>query len=613
MSRPLASSHVDPACASSRVQNAALTLALSAVLGCAGALATAQTAPPPLVAELADYIEMPRTPVSDGRSTAARINVLIEEPGAGRLFVAEHAGPLSIVDKSTRKAVSYINFNGSADAPGLFPKFAPTGGFVSGLMGFAFDPDYRRNGVFYSLHLENPALTVDGKPKAGVVSGLDASRFVPTKPISMPANGQQLTREAVISEWSDRNIKNVTFEGTVREVMRVQLLNAIHPMSDLTFNPNARQGDADWRVLYVSTGDGGTGERNDVSRLNPQRLDHFSGTIIRIVPDLQAHVSTSQVSENGQYRIPNDNPFVSTPGARKEIFAYGMRNPHRIAWDVGAGPGSQASLLAFVIGSNVGSPVRYETINIVRRGANYGYPLREGPEFKPESPITGPLSTDNTLPVRISDTVVLDQRIPMQDSALAYKTGVEGLAIANGFVYRGKRWPQLQGSVVFGDITSGRLFYARMADLIAATDGNPTTLAAYSEITTTLRPLVEERVRLNPNPPPPGFGAGRRGGPGAMPAPGPPTPTPTPTPAAEPAAGRTGGPPAPAAPGSTTPAPAPTGPAAGRTGGPGAGPAGAAMAPRPLRVELRIATDEAGEIYILTKSDGVIRRVMSIR
>lgn len=583
MSRPLASSHVDPVRASSRVQNAAWIFALGAVLGCAGALATAQTAPPTLVAELADYVEMPRTTSSDGRSAAARINVLIEEPGSGRLFVAEHAGPLSIVDKASRKAVSYINFNGSADAPGLFPKFAPTGGFVSGLMGFAFDPDYRRNGVFYTIHLENPALTVEGKPKAGVLPGLDASRFVATKPIGMPANGQPLTREAVVTEWTDSNIKNVTFEGTVREVMRVQLLNSIHPMSDLTFNPTAAPGGADWRVLYVSTGDGGTGEQTDVRRLNPQRLDHFGGAIIRIIPDLREHVSTSQVSENGQYRIPNDNPFVSTPGARKEIFAYGMRNPHRMAWDVPAGRGSQPNLLAFVIGSNVGSPIRYETINIIRRGANYGYPLREGPEFKPESPIYGPLSADNSLPLRISDTVTLDQRVPMQDSALAYRTGVEGLAIANGFVYRGKRWRQLQGAVVFGDITSGRLFYVRMADLIAATDGNPTTVAPYAEITTTLPALVQERIKLNP--PAPGFGAGRPGGPAP-----------------------------PAAPGTTAPGPAPApaaGPAAGRTGGPGAAPAGAA--PRPMRLELRIATDEAGEIYILTKSDGVIRRVMSIR
>lgn len=574
MSQPLASSHVDPARGSSRVRNAGWTLALSAAFGCAGALATAQTssAPRALVAELADYVEMPRTVTSDGRSTAARVNVLIEEPGGGRLFVAEHAGPLSIVDKATRQAVSYINFNGSADAPGLFPKYAAAGGFVSGLMGFAFDPDYRRNGVFYTIHLENPALTVDAKPKAGVLPGLDASRFVPTTPIAMPANGQTLTREGVLSEWTDSNIRNATFEGSVREVMRVQLLNAIHPMSDLTFNPTAASGSPDWRVLYVSTGDGGTGEQPDVRRLNPQRLDHFSGTIIRIVPDLREHVSTSQVSENGQYRIPNDNPFVSTPGARKEIFAYGMRNPHRMAWDVPQGAGSQASLLAFVIGSNAGSPVRYETINIIRRGANYGYPLREGPEFKPVSPIYGPLSEDSTVPVRISDTVVLDQRIRIQDSALAYRTGVEGLAITNGFVYHGARWPQLQGAVVFGDITSGRLFYAPVADLIAATDGNPTTLAAYTEITTNLSTLVQERMATFPPAPP------RAGGPPAGPAAG----------------------------------PAPPAPAAGRAGGPGAGPGGG-RGSFPLRIELRIATDEAGEIYLLTKSDGSIRRITSIR
>ena len=493
--------------------NAVWTFALSALLGCAGFLAIAQTAPTALNAELADYIEMPRTTISDGRSQAARINVLIEEPGSGRLFVAEHAGPLSIVDKTTRQAVTYINFNGSAGAPGLFPKFAPGGGFVSGLMGFAFDPDYRRNGVFYTIHLEDPALTIAGTPKAGVLPGLDASRFVATKPIAMPANGQPIAREGVLNEWTDSNISNATFEGTVREVLRVQLLNSIHPMSDLTFNPTAVQGDADWRVLYVSTGDGGTGEQTDVRRLNPQRLDHFGGAIIRIVPDLREHVSTSQVSENGQYRIPNDNPFVSTPGARKEIYAYGMRNPHRMAWDVPTGPGSQARLLAFVIGSNIGIPVRYETINIIRRGANYGYPLREGPEARALSPIYGPLSDDNTLPVRISDTVVLDQRIPIQDSALAYQTGDEGLAITNGFVYRGKRWPQLQGAVVFGDITSGRLFYARMADLITATDGNFTTMAPYAEIRTNLPTLALERSQasaLAAGPAPPAPAAGPR-------------------------------------------------------------------------------------------------------
>ena len=581
MSQLPASSRFNRERASSRVKNAVWTLALSALLGCAGVLAMAQTAPTALEAELADYIEMPRTTTSDGRSQAARVNVLIEEPGNGRLFVAEHGGPLSIIDKKTRQAVTYINFNGSAGAPGLFPKFAPTGGFVSGLMGFTFDPDYRRNGVFYTLHLENPATDAPAAPKAGVLAGLDASRFVVTKPIEMPANGQPLTREGVISEWTDSNIRNATFEGTVREVMRVQLLNAIHPMSDMTFNPTARQGDAEWRVLYVSTGDGGTGETADVRRLNPQRLDHFGGTIIRIVPDVREHVSTSQVSENGQYRIPNDNPFVSTPGARKEIFAYGMRNPHRMAWDVPAGPGSQARLLAFVIGSNMGSPVRYETINIIRRGANYGYPLREGPEFKPESPIYGPLSADNTLPLRISDTVVLDRRVPMQDSALAYRTGVEGLAIANGFVYRGKRWPATSGR--------RRLWRHHERKIVLREDGR--SRCRHGRQSHHAGAVCRDQDE--PSFPCPGAHQGKCAcgwtgcaGTGGRPGPGP------------------------AAPGRPLrrhrPRRAAAGPPAGRAGGPFSG-------PRPLRVEVRIATDEAGEIYILTKSDGLVRRVTSIR
>jgi hypothetical protein len=538
-----------------------LAFQLSAVLACAGTLAIAQTAPAALEAELEDYLEMPVTSTHKGLQVA-RLNFLIQEPGSERFFVGDQTGPLYIVDKGKRQPVSYIDFNGSGDAKGLFPKFSVDGSFASGLLAFAFDPDYQRNGVFYTIHLENTALTVAATPKTGVLPRLDASRFVPTKPIATPSDGRPLAREAVLSEWTDSNIRNVTFEGSVREVLRVQLLNAIHPMNDLTFNPTAVRGDAEWRVLYVSTGDGGTGETNDVRRLNPQRLDHFGGAIIRIVPDVREHVKTSQVSENGQYRIPNDNPFVSIPGARKEIFAYGMRNPHRMAWDVPPGQKSQANLLAFVIGSNGNMPPRYETINIIRRGANYGYPLREGPELKPLNPIVGSLGEDNTLPLRTSDTVVLNERIRIQDSALAYRTGVEGLAISNGLVYRGKRWPALQGAVVFGDITSGRLFYARMADLITATDGNLTTLAPYAEIMTNLpeRALERRSVRTAPLPEPP-------------------------------------------------PQPA----RAGRAGGPADGPARGPAPPRPPRIDMRIATDEAGEIYILTKIDGLIRRVVSIK
>src|SRR5215813_6642107 len=74
-------------------------------------------------------------------------------------------------------------------------------------------------------------------------------------------------------------------------------------------NPAAKSGDADWRVLYISAGDGGSGEANTSIRSNPQRLDNLAGKILRIIPDLNEHVGASTVSENGRYRIPNDNPF----------------------------------------------------------------------------------------------------------------------------------------------------------------------------------------------------------------------------------------------------------------------------------------------------------------
>ena len=138
----------------------------------------------------------------------------------------------------------------------------------------------------------------------------------------------------MIIEWTDRNIANSTFEGTAREILRTQLSSPIHPLGEMTFNPTARRGDPDWRVMYVGSATAGTGEQHDIRRLNPQRLDNIGGKILRIVPDLREHAATTTVSENGRYRIPNDNPFVAIAGARKEIWASGLRNPHRLVWDI---------------------------------------------------------------------------------------------------------------------------------------------------------------------------------------------------------------------------------------------------------------------------------------
>src|SRR5206468_8131819 len=95
--------------------------------------------------------------------------------------------------------------------------------------------------------------------------------------------------------------------------------------------------DRDWSSDVCSSdlcGDGGSGESRLEMRKNPQRLDTLVGKILRIVPDPSQQASASRVSENGRYRIPDDNPFIAKAGVRPEIWAYGLRNPHRLHWAI---------------------------------------------------------------------------------------------------------------------------------------------------------------------------------------------------------------------------------------------------------------------------------------
>ena len=105
-------------------------------------------------------------------------------------------------------------------------------------------------------------------------------------------------------EWTDRNIANATFEGTARELLRMQLASPIHPLGEMTFNPTARRGDPDWRVMYVGVGDSGTGEQRDIRRLNPQRLDNLE----RQDPAHRSRPARAHRHEHGQRERPLSHP-----------------------------------------------------------------------------------------------------------------------------------------------------------------------------------------------------------------------------------------------------------------------------------------------------------------
>ena len=107
------------------------------------------------------------------RGQLARVNFLRDEPGGRRFFVNDLNGPLYILDKQTKQFTTYLDFNGLGGRPGLFARFTFERNFATGLINVIFDPDYARNGVFYTIHMEDPTIAAPAEPKAGVVPGLD--------------------------------------------------------------------------------------------------------------------------------------------------------------------------------------------------------------------------------------------------------------------------------------------------------------------------------------------------------------------------------------------------------------------------------------------------------
>ncbi len=358
--------------------------------------------------ELEDFVQIPAS--DNGSSAKARINMLrSSHDKTGRLFVNDLRGKLWVIQDETPSV--YL------DVKTEKPNFKDSPGLGTGFGSFAFHPEFSTNGKFYTAHTENP--------------GSGTADFAgPAQPVA--------ELQGVVTEWTASDPAANIFEGDSRELLRIDIYRTIHGLQDMKFNPNAMPGDADYGKLYICQGDGGGVDRGLPE--NSHRLDSILGTILRIDP-----LGTN--SRNGKYGIPADNPFASDDDADTldEIWAWGFRNPHRIAWDLG---GDQKMLIGEIGQHGI------EEINIGAAGANYGWNVREGMFLiNPH----GNLRQLFTLPA--------DDSTNGFTYPVAQYDHDEGDAIVGGYVYRGSSSPDLTGLYIFGDIKKGRLFYVPVDSL----------------------------------------------------------------------------------------------------------------------------------------------------
>lgn len=314
--------------------------------------------------------------------------------GAGRGFVLDGNGAIfRLAENGTVDSIPFLVLRNQQTAPFETARFTS----LALHPGFLID-DAPGFGRFYTI-----------EPEAAATAAADFS------PEFNSATGEH--HQDVLYEYTTSDPSARVFTGRRRVVMRLSQPGAGHNMSDLEFDHSG--------FLMVAVGDGADGEpdRESVSR-NAMSLANAYGKILRIDP-------IGKDSANGSYGIPRRNPFNKVGSALPEIWAYGLRDPQRINYDV---------FRQWLSIGDVGQG-NIEEINLSTHGGeHFGWDLCEGSYFYP--PKSGSKPKEGVTP-------------PLAEIA---KTS-DDLHVLGGFVYHGNTFPVLREKLIFAS-SDGRLLYA---------------------------------------------------------------------------------------------------------------------------------------------------------
>jgi glucose/arabinose dehydrogenase len=337
----------------------------------------------------------------------------LEAPDASkRLFIVDQNGKIWIVDQNGQKLTTpFINMTSKLVS-------LNNGYDERGLLGMAFHPDYKTNGKFYLFYNAPPH---SGGPEPG-------------------KTWSSITRVSEFHVSSDPNLADIGSEKIILEADHPQMN---HNGGTIAFGPDG--------YLYISIGDGGNKDDVGPGHMSDWYAVNAGGNAQNIRANLLGKILRIDVNAGNPYSIPSDNPFVGTP-AKPEIYAYGLRNPYRFSFDMG---GSH-QLFAGDAGQSL-----YEEIDIITKGGNYGWNIKEG---------TICFSTDNDL--HVLDTCptmdsmgnkLIDPVIQLKNAA--NPTGGQATTIIGGYVYRGTTILGMASRYVFGifsqkDQPAGKIYVA---------------------------------------------------------------------------------------------------------------------------------------------------------
>jgi len=346
------------------------------------------------------------------------IGVVAVPDNTDRLFVIDQVGKIWIIDSADHKLdVPFLDLTGVSVA-------LAAGYDERGLLGLAFHPDYQTNGKFFVYYQRPPhAGGPDGASKWN-----NLSRISEFKVSTSSANVADITSERVVLEWDDPQSN--------------------HNGGTLAFGPDG--------FLYISIGDGGAADDVAPGHVPDWYAANEGGNGQDVEANLLGSILRININETGGpgYGIPGDNPFVNKTGL-DEIYAYGFRNPFRMSFDMGGGK-------QLYVGD--AGQALYEEIDVVTKGGNYGWNVKEGTHCFNAADNTTALGSCPA--VDVLGTPLTDPVIEVNNAA--NPAGGKALTIIGGNVYRGNAIPELQGAYIFGtfaqsESADGELFFSHPA------------------------------------------------------------------------------------------------------------------------------------------------------
>ncbi|WP_343302933.1 PQQ-dependent sugar dehydrogenase [Chitinophaga niabensis] len=326
-----------------------------------------------------------------------------------RLFIIDQIGKIWIVDDNgSRLSTPFIDV--SSIMVQLNARYDERG-----LLGFAFHPDYRSNGRFYVYY---------------------------TMPPRTGTSSNNLSRISEFRVSSNPNLADMSSEKVLLDLDDPQ---SNHNGGTLAFGPDG--------YLYIAIGDGGGA--NDVApgHVTDWYLPNAGGNGQDLDSNLFGNILRIDVNSGSPYSIPASNPFVGKPG-KDEIYAYGFRNPYRFSFDMGGDH--------WLYAGDAGQ-VLYEEIDVVRKGGNYGWNVKEGTHCF--NAANNSVELPGCPAVDVFGMSFIDPVIEMKNSA--NPTGGKATTVIGGNVYRGKDIPEFKGMYLFGSfsqpggVPNGELFIAR--------------------------------------------------------------------------------------------------------------------------------------------------------